>query len=321
MNHTPEPAGAPWLDAFRENFYRMAASGLVSPRFYVPELPAPGDLPARTGPLRLEIVSHCWNYAHLQAYQLSSLVLHPPVGIEVRMTVYHSPEDRKTVRLLEHFATRQVPGVTWDWRPLERGRLLRRAIGRNEAAKATKADWVWFTDCDVLFLEGCLTTLAQRLQGRTDRLLFPQQEHCTRLLREDDPVLLAAADEPGLVRIDPAQFEPVSIKKAVGPLQVVHGDIARRFGYCDAIPFYQQPVPHWRKTYEDRALRWLLRTQGEPIDVPGVYRIKHLHKGRYQEGGMKRVRRGLRQLQSLVFGRARGEGPRKSGAQSPRRES
>ena len=111
---------------------------------------------------------------------------------------------------------------------------------------------------------------------------------------------------------NPAQFEPFAIKKAVGPLQIVHGDIARLAGYCDAIAYYRAPVERWRKTYEDRTFRWLLRTQGVPIEVPGVYRIKHLHKGRYQEGGMKRVRRGLRQLQAKVFGRTGGEGTRKS---------
>lgn len=307
MSQTPAPARVSQMDFLRENYYRVAASGLIPASLYQPVLPGAGQLPGRTGRLTLEVVSHCWNYAHLQAYQLSSLVLHPPTAIDVRLTVYHSPEDQKTVRLLEHFAGRRVPGVTWDWRPLERNRLLRRAIGRNEAAKATKADWIWFTDCDLLFLEGCLDTLAERLQGRRDRLLYPQVEHCTRMLREDDPVLMAAADKPGLVRIDPAQFESFAIKKAVGPLQIVHGDIARLAGYCDAIAYYREPVEHWRKTYEDRTFRWLLGTQGLPIEVPRVYRIKHLHKGRYQENGMERVRRGLRQLRAQLFGRAKGQ--------------
>jgi len=302
-------AGTGWL---QENFFRLAASGLVPARWFMPDRPARQVLPGRPAPLQLEIVSHCWNYAHLLAYQLSSLVLYPPRDLTVRMTVYYCPEDTKTVRLLEHFGAIAVPQVRWDWRPLERTRLLRRAIGRNLAAKATTADWIWFTDCDVWWHTGCLDALARQLEGCRERLVFPRQEHCTRLLREDDPVLLAAADRPGLVQIDPREFAPAYHDKAVGPLQIMHGDIARKHGYCDCIGFYQRPVDHWRKTYEDRTFRWLLGTEGVPIEVPGIYRIKHLQKGRYQSTGAgRRVRQLLRRLQSLFFGRARGEGPRK----------
>lgn len=300
--------GRGWL---QENFFRLAATGLVPARWFLPDRPESQPLPGRPGPLQLEIVSHCWNYAHLLAYQLSSLVLYPPRAVAVRMTVYYCPEDAKTGRLLAHFGGIAVPQVTWDWRPLERTRLLRRAIGRNLAAKATTADWIWFTDCDVWWHAGSLDALAARLAGCRERLVFPRQEHCTRLLREDDPVLLAAADRPGLVQIDPREFAPAFHDKAVGPLQIVHGDTARRYGYCDAIGFYQRPVPHWRKTYEDRTFRWLLGTEGMPIEVPGIYRIKHLHKGRYRQSGVvRRVRQLFRRGQSRFFGRARGEGPR-----------
>ena len=61
----------------------------------------------------------------------------------------------------------------------------------------------------------------------------------------------------------------------------VHGDVARQCGYCEQLPLYQRPAPRWAKTYEDAAYRWLLGTDGAGVDVPGVHRIRHIHKGRY----------------------------------------
>lgn len=294
----PPPA---WRDAVVERFYRVAASGVIPPGFFLRDrdLPGPADLPGRTGHLQLEIVSHCWRYAHLQAYQLSSLLLHPPQKLSVRMTVFHAPDDERVVELLQFFAAKPaVPNVTWNWWPLERPQLFRRAIGRNLAALGTTADWVWFTDCDVVFHGDCLDRLADALQGRCDRLVFPREEHVTRLLTSDDPLLQAAAQKPAVVSIDPERFSTHRHVKATGPIQITHGDMARRAGYCASLPYFQQPATRWRKTYEDRAFRWLLRTDGTPIDVPGVYRIKHLDKGRYRERHWTSwLRRHVRRLQ------------------------
>ncbi|MFP4540628.1 MAG: glycosyltransferase family A protein, partial [Opitutales bacterium] len=150
------PPSSRWSDPLVGRFWRLAASGWLPARWVQPPLPPPGERAARTGRLHLEIVSHCWQYAHLQRYQLSSLVRFPPRDIEVTMTVYHSRQDEDTVRLLEEFGQRAVPGVSWNWRDLPPPSLFRRAIGRNEAARRTEADWIWFTDCDLLFRENCL---------------------------------------------------------------------------------------------------------------------------------------------------------------------
>ncbi|MCA8994923.1 MAG: hypothetical protein KDA88_23300 [Planctomycetaceae bacterium] len=271
-----------WTHSLRENFYRFAASGWISPQWFQKPVPPDSAREGKTGRLRIEIVSHCWQYAHLQAYQLSSLVLHPPKDCDVQMTVFYSPEDIRTKRLLEFFSNQCVENVTWNWWALEKGRLFRRAIGRNLAALNTKADWIWFNDCDQLFHAGCLDAVNEQLQGRSDALCFPTKVSCTRLLEDDDAVLTATSS-PAVVDIDPTQFESLTHSRAIGALQILHGDVARQFGYCNAIRFYQEPVERWHKCYEDRALRWLLGTQGTPIDVPGIYRIEHVSKGRYAE--------------------------------------
>lgn len=270
-----------WRDSLAERFYRIAASGWISRKYFLPEVPEWQNLPARSGPLRLEIVSHCWKYSHLQAYQLSSLVLYPPTKLSVQMTVFHTPEDQKTVELLKFFGKHAPPNVTWKWWPIERTRLFRRGIGRNLAALATQADWIWFTDCDQVFHRGCLDALAEQLEGRNDPLLFPNQERCTPLLENADELLQAAMHEPAIVEIDPERFVTVSHDRAIGPLQITHGDAARKLGYCNSIPLYQKPVDRWQKTFEDRGFRWLIGSQGTPIHVPGLFRIEHVQKGRY----------------------------------------
>jgi len=282
-------------------FMRLAASGWVPARWFLESLPPESGRRAATGHLEIEIVSHCWGYAHMQSYQLSSLVMHPPQRCRVTMTVYYSPEDAATVALLDHFAAIEVPGVTWNWQALDKYQLFRRAIGRNHAARNTRADWVWFTDCDVIFGAGCLDGLADAVEGRRDTLVFPRTEHCSAVLEPGDPVLEAGKGAPGLLEIDPAAFAPQQRDRATGPLQIAHGDVARACGYCAQLGVYQKPVAHWAKAHEDRAFRWLLRTRGEPIDVPGVYRIRHVSKGRYQQDSWTaRLRTWIRRIQLRI---------------------
>ena len=165
-----------------EIFYRLAACGMLPRKLFAPELPGPKRDPAASDPsrpLRLEIVSHCWRYAPHLTYQLSSLVLHPPKEVDVKMTVFHAPGDVDTVRLLDRAGGRDVPNITWNWQPIEKDRLFRRGIGRNLAALATEADWIWFTDCDVVFHEGALDAAAKVLRGRDDYLVFPRSHWVT----------------------------------------------------------------------------------------------------------------------------------------------
>lgn len=262
----------------------------------------------RTGHLQLEIVSHCWNYDHLLAYQLSSLVQFPPSRLSVTMTVFHTPEDLRTAALLEYFGAMRVPGVRWNWAALEKSHLLRRAIGRNRAALETKADWIWFTDCDVVFHRDCLDSLADQLQGRRDSLVHPDREHVTSLLPPEDP-MLAAGGSPRMVEIDPSRFTERPCEIAKGPMQITHGEVARAAGYCRSIAIYQKPVPSWRKAYEDRAFRWLLGSRGTPIDLPGVYRIRHASKGRYDaRPGFGAIRGTIRRIDSWIQERWRARG-------------
>ena len=281
-------------------FYRLAASGLLPASWFWKVDPAKVVRARKTGKLSLEIVSHCWRYGHFLTYQLSSLVNHPTDKLEITMTVFHVPEDQVVTRVLDFFGAMNVPGVTWNWQPLEKARLFRRSIGRNLAAKSTHADWIWFTDADILFHERCLDTLAEQLQGRDDALVFPKIGLGTALLPDDHEILEKGRRGPAILELPIEDFTPYGgiRDKAKGPHQITHGDIARACGYCETIGLYQRPADRWRKTYEDRGFRWLIGTHGTPLDIPGVCQIRHIAKGRYRkDSAISRFRAFLRKSQ------------------------
>ena len=280
-------------------FFRYI-SRFFSPRWFLSHVPTGDELTAFTGRLSLEIVSHCWNYSHLMAYNLSAYVNHPPKNIDITVTVFYSPEDTETANMLDYFSGINIPGITWNWQLLPTDQLLRRAIGRNKAAHNTKADWIWYIDCDLIFHEGCLDSLASSLLHRKDALLFPKSENVTSLLEDENPIL-NSGNKPQLVDIDTKLFQPNAITRAVGAYQITHGDIARACGYCNNISVYQTPEAHWRKTYEDRTYRWLLRTQGIAIEIPAIYRIRHQSKGRYNKGTLwSKIRGFIRLTESKI---------------------
>lgn len=285
-------------DALAGLLLRLAAGSL--PPLGLRPPPPVEQRRAFTGTLNLEIVSHCWRYAHFLAYQLSSLALFPPAETRVTMSVYYCPEDADTASLLDYFSSVEARNVTWHWRALPREQLFRRAIGRNHAARNTVADWVWFTDCDLLFRENCLDALAAQLRGRREALVYPREERVTSLLTPGDP-LLGRRPARKLVDIPSERFHVSRRSRATGPLQIAHGDVARALGYCQDIRLYQTPSDTWRKTYEDRAFRWLLRTQGVAVDVPGVYRIRHEQKGRYAGGMSSGLRGGIRKAAERLY--------------------
>lgn len=249
-------------------------------------------------PVHIEIVSHCWQYSRLLAYQLTSLVDHPPDNARITMTVFYSEDDIDTGALLDWFAPQQPVNVTWNFQVLPRQQLFRRSVGRNLAALASTADWVWFTDCDMTFQSSCLDHLAAALVGRTDALVYPAVEAKTDVYSDEDEVTRNSLATPAHLRIEAERFRAYPVTRATGPLQITHGDVARARGYCKDVSCYQQAHEHFQKATEDRVFRWLLGTPGIPIDVPGVCRVQHASKGRY-EGRPERARwrRRVRQWQ------------------------
>lgn len=222
----------------------------------------------------IEIITHCWQYSRVLVYQLSSLELHYPPNARVKITVRYSADDPPTCKLIDYFEARwQREHLLWLCRQeMDTPRLLRRAIGRNEAAFRSTGDIVWFTDADYVFGEHCLETLAQtELVG--DRLFYPYFVWINKWEFADRCAL--EADELRLYDIDPNHFEP-SAHGAIGGLQIVPGSIARTSGYCPDLKKWQEPVANglWQDTREDKAYRKSLGTKGTAIYLPNLYRIR-----------------------------------------------
>ncbi len=289
--------------AVQEFLMRFAASGLM-PANWLFDAPREVNLEQPAGtPETIEIVSHCWNYAHLLQYQIQSLIENEPADVRVIYTVFYAPEDAKTTKLLKSTEKNRLKNIDWNFIPLDVPDLMRRAIGRNKAAKSTVADWIWFTDCDLLFGKDTFPSLVEELTGQDNILVFPETVLRTSLLDKNDELLCAerfsASDCMERDCVKSHQFE-----KATGPVQIVRGDVARKYGYCDQIRCYQQPKERWVKTYEDRTFRWLLGTHGQPIDVESVGIIRHVEKGRYHKRSpFSKLREANRKVKNKLLAR------------------
>ncbi|MDY0168639.1 MAG: hypothetical protein RBS80_18975 [Thermoguttaceae bacterium] len=274
----PTPAG--WL----QNRHCLASSATLQFALEVPSCGGgarfAGNKPHWEGKMRLEIVTHCWNYSRLLTYQLSSLVLYPPSQLSVRMTVFHNHEDARTSKVLGFFGGIAVPNVEWHWWQVQKGLLFRRAIGRNMAALESRADWVWFTDCDQVFHKTCLDALPDQLAEQTAHLVFPKYVACSEHLDMESPLIQATSGPPRVIDINPAEFTLKLQDRAIGALQIARGETVRATGYCKDIPRFMRPASRFHRTREDVAFRRFMGTPGEPIDLPGLYRIEHRPKGR-----------------------------------------
>lgn len=236
----------------------------------------------------LELVIHCWAghlpiYAKLLTAQLSSLVRYQPQSADVLVTVFHAREDRLTAAVLDYFGgplNERYHLCRWS---LETRDLFRRAIGRNLAARSTPADWVWFTDCDYLFRDGCLDSVPAAVAGMDGlcmpRITYRHKEHALGdFLLDAMPLGPHVADD-----VDEADFEPYHSTKAIGGIQIVPGAMARQHGY-GARKRYQQQIPAgegFRRCVGDAGYRRDLKTgYGMPVEIPNLYRIRHTEVGR-----------------------------------------
>ena len=131
-------------------------------------------------------------------------------------------------------------------------------------------------------------------------LVFPRIGLGTALFEDDAEILERGREGPALLEIPLEEFTPYGgpRSKAKGPYQIMHGDVARACGYCADVGLYQRASDRWRKTYEDRAFRWLVGSQGVALDVPGACQIRHVAKGRYKQGSaFSRLRTMIRKSQ------------------------
>lgn len=237
--------------------------------------------------MKIEIISHVWNYARIFLYQVSSLILHPPLNASVRLTVCCCDDDKVTSNYLRVIESEiKLPdNVTIARHEMEKGRLMRRAIGRNEVAKKSDADIVWFADCDMVFGENCLDTLAEVQHS----LCFPHFAFATGQMAGDDLV----SQVTDFAKLSEFPWKSSDVMKwryprAIGGIQIVAGSLAREFGYLPNSRRYQRPAAQWRRTHEDVGFRkYIARSSGlrwQRVRLPSLGRVRHSERGREKTG-------------------------------------
>lgn len=236
----------------------------------------------------IELVSHVYagtlpQYAAMFNYQASSVLVSQPKSCHVTLTVCYCQEDHRTVEIVEHFQKfNDAPTVFLNFKLMAHDDLMQRAIGRNEVAKETKADLIWFTDCDYCWAPKCFDQLAELYRsGQLPKLAYPRFT-MVNARHEDGDAEIANALEVMPRHLVPrfstyvARLNP----RAIGGIQIVAGDDARRIGYCDGHRKFQAPAKTFQPMRSDREFRKQLGAgYGTPIDLLGVYRIRHSEIG------------------------------------------
>ena len=239
--------------------------------------------------MSVRIVTHCWagdlpQYAQFLKYQVSSLVLYRP-RVKVGVTVCYCRDDADTMKVLQGMISHTTI-KDFDLRgiAMSKEKLGRRSIGRNIAAKAAEEDIVWFADVDMVFREGCLDELYAQfvgLQSKNVVMVYPtkikiHKDHETG----DRAVENARKSALKYVDVKPEDFGDKTYNRAIGGVQIVWGDFARKHGYLDGDMKWQQPRTDGKPFgdfRDDIAYRKFCSGYGrvQGIQLPGVYRLRH----------------------------------------------
>lgn len=238
----------------------------------------------------VEIITHCWNYSRLLTYQLSSILLYPP-DTATLVTVFATKTDTATVDTVRWFGKAGVNVKLWL---LPEAELKNRSIGRNLAARNTEAAVVWFTDADYLFGDGAINALG----GGVGRKLYRPQLVKKQVAHASGDAYIARVTEPKPYAINPLDFTPTRVKRAIGGVQIVSGETARRWGYLPTSKKHQAPYngEHFKQSISDRAYRKELAAGGVDTSgklfIPNVYRLRHSESGVQARRGVGRRRPG-----------------------------
>lgn len=92
------------FNAYAIQAYRLVFGRIIPAFLLRDKIPPEAQRKAVKGDFTLEIVSHCWGYANMLTYQLSSFVNYPPTKLKLIVTVFYALEDTKTKSALDFLA-------------------------------------------------------------------------------------------------------------------------------------------------------------------------------------------------------------------------
>jgi hypothetical protein len=237
--------------------------------------------------MSIELVTHCWAgtyrlYADALCFHLTSVVEHDP-PVDVSVAICFCAEDDLTLKVIRWFCKNTSVNIRAI--PMDKERLGRRCFGRDLAAKGTKADFVWFSDVDQVYLDGVLKRLEDmewpEEEGKPASIIFPKINRVAKHRTVGDALLQGVASGASrLHRIDTSAFTDKKYHRAIGGVQIVKGDFAREHGYLTGSGKIREDGVLFGDFRDDIAYRKASSKHGPIIgvDLPGMYRIRHTEK-------------------------------------------
>lgn len=249
---------------------------------------------------KLDIVVHCWaadlpQYAAMLRVQAKAIVDYAPANslIHYRVGVASPEHDPHTWEVLKQIIDERTmltlyggndhilylsPNVVLNIHTLPRERLFRRAIFRDWCIRHGGPDVFWLADVDYAPLEGCLAAILAQVQNDSG-LCFPREYavHLDHAVGDQHWQDILAGKIP---EIDASQFKTRPTKTAIGGVQIIGSQYAKRIGYLGGEGSkWQKPeettVP-FRCFRDDSTWRRLkFPDGGRIIDVPNLYRQRH----------------------------------------------
>ena len=164
--------------------------------------------------------------------------------------------------------------------------MFRRVIGRNQVALTTDSDLVFFTDVDHCFGWGCLDELEViwndlKRAGPLPVMVWPHEVLVQASFDDADCFWNQSLEMKGVLHIPPYHsFVATRYYRAIGGVQIVNGDFARKYGYLNGHAKWQSPIspdkpfPSFR---DDVKFRRFCEASGCCFSIPlkNLYRLRH----------------------------------------------
>ena len=236
--------------------------------------------------MKIKIVTHCYatelpHFAACLKLQLASISINGGHH-DIEMNVCFNKDDIETVKVLRWYESNKAQQhelVTFE---LPVNKLGRRSIGRNLAAKWSKADIVWFTDVDHCFCNGIFSNLENLEWPEDTTMVYPKTIMIHKNHEIGDALLRTIKERVHyplpVPLLNVHNFIEKQYNRAIGGVQIVRGEFAYEHGYLDREEKWQRPV---KKPFgdfrDDIAYRNFCTKYGSimSVDLPGVYRIRH----------------------------------------------
>jgi len=227
-------------------------------------------------------VSHCYamehgHFARAMMLQAASLASYEGPHQIIYGLCYSSNDWITTNKMTEIISW--PPSIELLLSPMPVKMLGKRCNGRNLLAKITSADVVWFTDVDHLFTAECVNALLAMDWPGDVSLRYPGLIQISRDHETGDRTMNQhAASFPHTFKIDSGDYVDKKYNRAIGGVQIVSGQYAREHGYLDGTSWIGPCEKPFRSFKDDIAFRDRCKQHGraERIDLPGIYRVRHL---------------------------------------------